>query len=542
MQRSILLALIAAVVLPSQSAADTYPRQPGIDVLNYAFEFTLSDSTDVIAGRAVIDVRFVSADVRAIRFDLVSPSAQPDGKGMRVESVLVDGTAAEFAHDRDVLTVTLAPAPAPGARRSVAIRYQGAPASGLRIGTTRHGERSFFSDNWPDKARHWLPTVDHVAEKATCEFIVTAPNHYQVISNGLKVEETDVTAALRRTHWKQSVPISPWLYVLGAARFAVQHLAPFRGRPVQTWVLPQDRDAGFYDFAEPTHHVLEYFSDAIGPFAYEKLANIQSPGIGGGMEAATAILYGQNLVTGQRLDRIRNVVIHELAHQWWGDAVTEADWDDVWLSEGFATYFTLLFREHAYGRDDFLQGLADSRRRVLDFNAKAPDYRIVHDRLADMSQVTTSQIYQKGAWVLHMLRGIVGDDAFWSGIRAYYARHLNGTATTADFRQAMEDASGRSLESFFRQWLLRGGVPAISATWHYEAGAVIVDVEQTQAGDPFSLDIPVAITVAGAADTRTTLEVRSRAQRFRIETPTEPAAFTLDPDTWVLMDARVARR
>jgi aminopeptidase N len=187
-----------------------------------------------------------------------------------------------------------------------------------------------------------------------CEFIVTAPNHYQVISNGLKVEETNLSNGKRLTHWKQSVPIASWLFVLGAADFAVQYVDTFDGKSIETWVYRQDRDDGFYDFAEPTKKVLEFYSNYIGPFSYEKLANIQSNSVGGGMEAASAIFYGDKSVTGNRSIRWRNVVIHEIAHQWFGNAVNEYDWDDVWLSEGFATYFTLLFIEHAYGRDVFL--------------------------------------------------------------------------------------------------------------------------------------------------------------------------------------------
>ena len=128
-----------------------------------------------------------------------------------------------------------------------------------------------------------------------------------------------------------------------------------------------------------------------------------------GMEAATAIFYGDNSVTGERTVRWRNVIIHEIAHQWWGNAVTENDWDHVWLSEGFATYFTLLYREYAYGRDDFLDGLARSRQTIIDFYTDNPDYRVVHDNLDDMRRVTNGMTYQKGGWFLHMLRTDVED-------------------------------------------------------------------------------------------------------------------------------------
>ena len=268
-----------------------------------------------------------------------------------------------------------------------------------------------------------MATIDHPYDKATCEFIIIAPAHYQVISNGLKIEETNLANGNRLTHWKQSVPIAPWLYVLGVAKFAVQYVDDFDGKSIETWVYPQDRDAGFYDFAIPTKSALEFYSDRIGPFSYEKLANIQSNSVSGGMEAASAILYSENSVVGDRNERWRNVVIHEIAHQWFGNAVTEYDWDDVWLSEGFATYFTLLFIEHEYGRDAFMEGLEKSKKRVDDFYTKNPGYRIVHDNLTDMSKVTSIQTYQKGSWMLHMLRGVVGTDVFWKGIQSYYKKY-----------------------------------------------------------------------------------------------------------------------
>jgi aminopeptidase N len=229
----------------------------------------------------------------------------------------------------------------------------------LYIKRARH--RTF--SNWPTR-RQWLPTIDHISDKATMEMDVTAPAHYQVISNGRRMEETDVSDGMRRTVWRESVPIAPWLYVLGVARFAVQHVGDYNGTPLETWVFHKDRDAGFHDFAVPVGGDGLLF-EFIGPFSYEARRNVQSNSVSGGMEAASAIFYSAGSVTGTRSVRWRNVIIHEIAHQWWGNAVTEKDWNDVWLSEGFATYFTLLFIEHAYGRDAFADGLRDKPRRQI---------------------------------------------------------------------------------------------------------------------------------------------------------------------------------
>ena len=444
-------------------AADTYPKNPDIDVLNYAFRLTLSDATDEIMGEATADIRFLANGITRVRLDLINQGS--DGRGMAVSEVTSSDGAVTFSHRNDELFISLSEPTRVNQRSQYTVRYRGVPATGLIIGPNKHGDRTFFSDNWPNRARNWLPTIDHPYDKATSELIVTAPDHYQVVSNGLKIEETALPDGMLLTHWKQSVPISTWLYNLGVARFAVQHVDDYMGKAIQTWVYYQDRDAGFYDFAVPTKQVLEFYGDRIGPYSYEKLANIQSNSVGGGMEAATSIFYGDNSVTGERTTRWRNVIIHEIAHQWFGNAVTEYDWDDVWLSEGFATYFTLLFREHQYGRDDFVQGLLESRDRVRSFYGENPKYRIVHDDLDDMSRVTSSQTYQKGGWTLHMLRGIIGDDAFWSGIQDYYRRYRDKNASTDDFRRTMEEASGRDLTEFFHQWLYQGGALEYEGGW-----------------------------------------------------------------------------
>ena len=464
--------------------------------------------------------------------------------GMEVLAVTTPGGGAlDHRHADDLLTVTLAEPGAAGALATFTVDYRGVPASGLRIGPNKYGERTFFSDNWPNRARNWLPTVDHIGDKATCEFVITAPAHYQVVSNGRLLEETDLEGGMRLTHWRQSVPIPPWLYVVGVARFAVQHLGEFKGVPVQTWVYARDRDAGFYDFAVPTIEAMHFYDEYVGPYAYEKLANITSPATGGGMEAATALMYGENSVTGERSVRWRNVIIHEIAHQWFGNAVTESEWDDVWLSEGFATYFTLLFREHAYGRDDFVAGLKEAAERVWRWYDENPDYRIVHDGLDDMSRVTSVATYQKGAWVLHMLRERLGDEKFWRGIRLYYARYFNATASTDDFMRAMEEASGDDLQGFFDQWLRQGGNPAVEGSWRYADGAVEVELRQVQEVGRFELWLDVGVYMDGESLPAhvTSVEVTASASRVVIPVAGEPSDVRLDPGTRTLFRAEFGR-
>ena len=537
--------LALLMVLPGglSLAADTYPRQP-LDVEHYRFALTLADTSDRVAGEATVRVRMLAAGVTAVSLDLGGTTPARAGRGMTVDRVTADGASATHTHSADRLTITL-PAPSRDRQRiDLVIRYAGIPADGLQIKLNRHGDRTFFSDNWPDKARQWLPTIDHISDKATMEMVVEAPAHYQVVSNGRRVEETDRPDDMRRTVWHESVPIAPWLYVLGVARFAVQHVGDYNGLPIETWVFAQDRDAGFYDFAEPTRQALAFYSERVGPYSYEKLANVQSNSVSGGMEAASAIFYSPGSVVGDRNIRWRNVVIHEIAHQWFGNAVTEHDWDDVWLSEGFATYFTQLFIEHAYGRDEFIENMRRSRQTILDFYAKTPDYRVVHDNLDDMSRVTTGMTYQKGAWVLHMLRQRMGDEVFWAGIRAYYRRYKDASASTTDFREVMEQTSGTPLAWFFDQWLYRGGVPRLSVAWAWDSAArtVTVDLRQVQPGPPFRLALELGVQTAGGATRIERVEMTGTSAATTFKSDQEPAAVVVDPRVRLLVAAESVPR
>lgn len=516
---------------------DGYPKNPKVDVINYIFKIELSDTTDEISCEVTADIRFLGKGVEKIRLDLINASSELGNKGMVVSRVSSNGNTLEYTHKNDALFIHLPESSKLNQRTKIKIHYKGIPAKGLKIGDNMHGDRTFFSDNWPNRGRHWLATIDHPYDKAMCEFIVTAPDHYQIVSNGLKIEETNLADNKRLTHWKQSVPIASWLYVLGAADFAVQYVDEFDGKSIQTWVFKQDRDAGFYDFAEPTKKVLEFYSENVGPFSYEKLANIQSNSVSGGMEAASAILYSASSVKGDRNTRWRNVVIHEIAHQWFGNAVTEYDWDDIWLSEGFATYFTLLFIEHEYGRDAFVDGLKSSQNRVDAFYEKNPKYTIIHDNLKDMKDVTSSQTYQKGSWILHMLRGMVGTETFWKGIKTYYKKYQDLNVTTDDFKRVMEEVSGRDLTVFFEQWLYKPGTLNLAGNWKYDKrnSQVLVDLNQVQTdGSLFEMPLEIEIDFGNNKQQLEVIQIKGKSNSFKIQVNSEPKNIVVDPNLWVL--------
>ena len=305
--------------------ADKYPKNHNIDILHYKFELSLSDQSDEIMGKASLHILFKTDDSKKIRLDLINKTDARKGKGMAIDSIYSPHHKIKYTHSNDEVFLFFDTPPEKDEKLEISIVYGGIPAGGLKIGPTKYGHRSFFNENWPNLARHWLPSIDHPYDKATSEFLVKAPSKYKVVSNGLLQEETHLDKSFSLTHWKQSVPVSPWLFVLGVAEFAVQMVDEFEGKSIQTWVYPQDREKGFIDFSYPTKDALSFFSSYIGPFAYEKLANIQAASVGGGMETSSAIFYGENLITGKPDNkRLQDVVIHELAHQWFGNAVTES--------------------------------------------------------------------------------------------------------------------------------------------------------------------------------------------------------------------------
>ncbi|HET9745719.1 MAG TPA: M1 family metallopeptidase, partial [Chitinophagaceae bacterium] len=404
----------------------------------------------------------------------------------------------------------------------------------------KYGRRSFFADNWPDRGHNWIPCHEDPADKATVEFIVTAPAHYQVVANGIQIEETSIGNGFKTTHWIEDTPVSTKVMVIGVAEFAVQ-LTGFANEniPVYSWVYPEDRTNGFHDYAM-AKDILPFFIKNVGPYGYKKLANVQSKTRFGGLENANTIFYSENSVTGTR--RSEGLLTHEIAHQWFGNMATEKSFGHLWLSEGFATYFTILYFENKYGKDTAIKMLREDREQVIEYSGTR-NKAVVDTEETDYMNLLNPNSYQKGGWVLHMLRSELGDSVFWRSIRKYYATYAGGVADTRDLQKIFEEVSGKDLKRFFDQWLYTASQPELDVTWSYNARekSVSIDVKQVQKAS-FQFPLSLKLKYPNDSGEPEKVFVKNTTTSFKIKADQKPMSIIIDPDTELLANFNIKEK
>ncbi|SFH97699.1 M1 family metallopeptidase [Halpernia frigidisoli] len=502
----------------------------GLDVKHYAFNIALNDSTNVIKGKAIITTAFTENENNIV-FDFVNKNA--DGKGMTVFSVTKNNENLKFSKDAQHLIIN--DKGILGQENTYTINYEGIPADGLIIGNTKNGDRSFFADNWPNRAHNWITCNDHLSDKATSEFLVTAPDHYQVVSNGREIEETNLSENLKLTHWKSEVELSTKIMAIGVTKFAVNNLGNVEGIPVSEWVFPEDRDNGFksYNYSK---EILKYFVKNIGAFPFEKLANVQSKTIFGGLENAGCIFYSENSINSKGVE---SLMAHETAHQWFGDNVTEKDWPHLWLSEGFATYMTNLYLEYKYGKDSLNNLMKQQRIQVISFSKKVKKPVVDSSEADNLMNLLNANSYQKGGWVLHILRRKIGDDLFWKSVRTYYETYKGKNATTEDFEKVVEEVSHQDLKTFFKQWLFTSGQPLLKIDWKYDqlTKKVGINIEQKQI-DFFEFPLSIAFK-NGTEMVLKTFNIKNKLSKEDFSVSFEPKEIMIDPNVDLLFEMDV---
>ncbi|MBW8771155.1 MAG: M1 family metallopeptidase [Gemmatimonadetes bacterium] len=524
----------AQTTLPSLTGSS---YRPGVDVLDYDVHLELPDSGLFLRGDVTVSARRAPS-LAVLRLDLID--------SLTVRSVAVDGRRVTATHSANALDVPLAGAKGDTVR--VRVVYDGPVHDGLVVRKDARGRWTWFGDNWPDRTRQWLPTVDHPSDKATVSWTVRAPTGRTVVANGVLLGTKPVGAGRTETKWREGRPIPPSLMVIGAGplvRYDLGETACRNGDRAQcvqqsVYVLPENTSwlPGAFQSAGP---IVAMFQELVGPFPYEKLAHLQSNTRFGGMENASNIFYDGKLFPTQRVSD--GLIAHETAHQWFGDAVTEREWAHLWLSEGFANYFAALWAQRAHGDTAFRRQMAAMREKIL------ADRDVASRPVLDTAQTNylallNANSYDKGAWVLYMLHQQLGDSAFFRGLRSYYARYRDSTALSDDLRRELEQASGRSLGQYFDQWLRRPGFakPAIGWAFDQSTGSVSLFVQQDAAPGPYAFPLTVVVTDAGNVAHRLSVDVPAEA-RATLPIPghfeRKPKSLSFDPDSLLL--ARIAR-
>jgi len=470
---------------------------------NYVVTLKLNDQlSQIVTGSARIDV-LVLKKTSLIDFDFGE---------LTTSSVTVDSKPAQFTHRNGKLEVQLAEAANPGTQIVIEVVYQGKPKDGLIMTKDKDGKPSAVGDNWPNRVHHWIPSFDHPSAKATVTFNITASARQEVVANG-KLQNVEPAADGNRT-WTYSTaaPIPPYCMIIAVGDFVRLEPSARTPVPLSYYVPGADRAVAMKGFA-PSIPSLEYFSEIVAPYPYEKLALIVGATQFGGMENSSAIVFTSTMFdpkprakTSKRFgipNGTVSLIAHEIAHQWFGDSVTESTWADLWLSEGFATYFAGLFVQRYEGEEAFRDYMKQAAKTVFEYEKKSRTPIFDRDT-ENLMNLLNPNNYQKGAWVLHMLRSSLGDQVFFRGIRDYYHAHKDGTATTEDLRAALEKASGKDLKDFFQRWVYGVGHPKYHVSIEFLPQSELrVVLRQVQPGDAFPEPIPIVVTTADGKHTET---------------------------------------
>jgi aminopeptidase N len=493
-----------------------------IDIQKYDFKIKIDPREDSFKGKADIKVLALK-DLSFFFLDL--DQKKNSGKGMEVTKVMANEEPIEFEQKSDKIFIHF-PAQK-GEIVNLTINYQGFPADGLIISKNKYGQKSFFGDNWPNRAHYWLPVIDHPSDKALVSFEVTAPENMDVVASGKFVSRTRKD---KNIIWKYqtSTAIPTKVMVFGATGFHIKNYEIYHNIPISGWIYKDSPIKGLDDYKVSVEAV-KFYDSLIGPYSFMKLANVQSKTRFGGMENAGNIFYHENSVNGHA--QVENLVAHEVAHQWFGNSVTEKNWKDIWLSEGFATYLTDLFLEHKYGKEKLKKRMIMERKKIIRYNSiNRP--AIVYEEKENLMRLLTPNSYEKGAWVLHMLRQKTGDDKFFNILRTFYKKYQNKNASTEDFIKISEEIYGKKLKDFFNQWLYKSGIPELKIEEKQIKNKL--EIKITQQSSIYNLELPVLIK-SGAKKKIVKLTINKPIQSFEIPIKHFQDLQTIyDPDVQVL--------
>ena len=511
------------------------PSNPAFHVLSYRLDLSLAMVNESFAGRNQITLVMKLPADSLVLYQLK----------LRIDSISVNGVQRTYSTSdaTERFTVRLDSTHKAGDTLRLIVAYRRLPE--IPRLTDRLGYFYFhdtlaglpanlgYTMSEPGDARCWMPCYDEPWEKSTAEITLTVPQGYVAASNGRLLGTALNGDGTVTWHWKEDHKLATYLMCATVSKFTVPAStlarAPGDSIPVEYFVWPRD-SAATAAYIPTVKQMITNLGKLYGPYPWDKYGmSSVTPFAYGGMEHQTITTLNEYLQTNQ------DVVVHELAHQWWGDLVTCGSWPDIWLNESFATYSEALWRE-TLGGPVALRGLM---KGMLGFE-NGSWTGAVYNPEGQGLYLFSDLVYSKGAWVLHTLRGAVGDSAFFRSLRLWRQLYSEKSAVTADFQSAVESVTGKDMRWFFDEWIYGPGWPVYSIASDWGGGTLALRIAQQQ-NEKYptytwpTYTMPLQVRVyTGTGDTTLTLRDSLRTQDFSFTFPVRPDSVALDPDGWVL--------
>lgn len=498
--------------------------QGNYDVTYYDIDLKIDPNTETISGLVGVHGTSLISALTTVELDLYS--------GLNVESVKnKKGGDLNYTHDSNLLTVTLKYPVSDGNSFKIIIDYNGSPqTSGFgsftfdKYPNNSSGEPMIWSLSEPYGARDWWPCKDTPNDKAdSVNISLEVPSGLIAASNGTLVD-TVVNRGWTTYHWQERYPIATYLVSVAIHSYTVFYdwyeYGVSDSMRLEYYVFPDNYDKVQYNYSL-TKDMLGAMADRFGeyPFIKEKYGHVEFTW-GGGMEHQTLSSMG---------GYSEALIAHELAHQWWGNMVTCANFHHIWLNEGFATYSEALWYEKQYGVDRLHSDMSNN----MYFG---PGTIYVEDTTSVWNIFHGGLSYAKASWVLHMLRRVVGDSAFFSGLQEYGDRYRFKSAVTEQFRDVMEEISGMNLDSFFQRWIYGEYYPIYEVVYSQSDNNLLVRINQIQDSNIFEMPIDIKATFTDGSESTWVVQNTVRNELFTLPIPDGKAIenMELDPDSWIL--------
>jgi hypothetical protein len=498
----------------------------GIDVQHVTLDLAFDIDSESLSGVDTLDIRATDPQLRSFTLDSYGP---------QVESVAINGTDAPFVAKEQKLLIQLPDAVRYGTVFQVTIRYHAAPQPYRSPYIPFFDIGMFFTGgkvstlNEPDAARTWFPCNDHPSDRATYDFRLRVPQPLTAVANGQLIETIPNDDGTQTFHWQMDRPMATYLVTVAIAEYATISDETPDGIPITDYVYP-DRVEEAREIFGATDEAMTFLENLIAPYPFETYGQVVAPVIGMALETQTMTTMPDVILDGTPLEYY-GLIVHELAHQWFGNTVTLGNWSDIWLNEGFATFSDWMSREARFGSDAALAVRSASEQTLISDKRLSP---LVDPDPAEMFGVTT---YDKGTWVLYMLRQEIGDETFSTLLRTYYETMRDRPTDTLTFWQIAEAVTGRDLSVFFTQWLLQGGLPRYTLYWTERGSGADVLLCPTAPGD-YRLSLTLRFTANGATQDAV-LNLKEGFARAGFPLDFTPANVIVDPDQAVLAQIQV---